>query len=154
MPTGNQHPVTEPDTTTNELAIEVWQIIGNLVADSRENWKRSLITETGLPFSRIRVLRRLDTAPMTISQIAAAATIDTPAASVAVSHLEAAGYVVREASPHDRRSKQVRITDPGRELVNRIRALEDPPPDVLRGASTEELQVILNVLRRNHSAES
>lgn len=141
-------PAPEPTARhpDDDLTAQVWRAMTGLVTDSRDGWKREVIAATGLPFSRIRVLRRVATRPMTITEIAASATIDAPAASVAVSDLESGGYVVREPSPRDRRSKQVRITDAGRALLARAWSVPDPAPQVLRSASAEDLRVLRDVL--------
>ena len=52
---------------------------------------------------------------MTVKEIGAAATIDAPAATVAVNDLEERGLVVRETDPANRRCKLVSLTDAGRE---------------------------------------
>ena len=43
----------------NPVADEVWRMMASLVIDNRDSWKRAVVERTGLPFSRIRVLRRL-----------------------------------------------------------------------------------------------
>ena len=43
----------------NPLADEVWRAMASLVIDNRDSWKRAVVEHSGLPFSRIRVLRRL-----------------------------------------------------------------------------------------------
>ena len=68
----------------NRLADEVWRAMAAAVIDNRDSWKRAVIEETRLPFSRIRILRRLARRPMTVKQVAEAATVDAPAATVAV----------------------------------------------------------------------
>ena len=67
-----------------------------LVFDNRDHWKRAVVEQSGLPFSRIRILKRLAGRPMTVKQVAQAATIDAPAATVAINDLEDRGLVVRE----------------------------------------------------------
>ena len=49
----------------NPLADEVWRTMAAVVFDNRDAWKRTVIDRTGLPFSRVRVLRRLVKRPMT-----------------------------------------------------------------------------------------
>jgi DNA-binding MarR family transcriptional regulator len=83
----------------NSTADEVWQVMSSLVFDNRDSWRRAVVERSGLPFSRIRVLRRLARGPMTVKQVAAAATMDAPAATVAVNDLEDRGLVVRTPEP-------------------------------------------------------
>ncbi len=121
------------------------------VIDHRDSWRRAVIEQTGLPFSRIRILRRLARKPMTVKQVAHAATIDAPAATVAVNDLENRGLVVRETDPTNRRCKVVSLTDAGREMVLAIDAVDDPAPNLLTAlddAQLEELKAIVDKLAK------
>jgi DNA-binding MarR family transcriptional regulator len=137
------------DTPVNadELRAELWRTIVSAVMNSREEWRRAVIAATGLPFSRIRILRRVAREPLTLTELARAATVDAPAASVAVSELEEAGYVVREVSTRDRRRKYVRITPAGLDIVNTVAAVPDPAPPALQDATLDQLLVIGEVFR-------
>jgi DNA-binding MarR family transcriptional regulator len=135
--------------SSNELADEVWRSIASLVHDNRDGWKRAVIEQTGLPFSRIRVLMRLGRQSMTVKQLAHAATMDAPATTVAVNDLEDRGLVVRETDPTNRRCKVVSLTDAGRQTVDKIDTTPDPAPSVLADlgpARLNELKAILDQL--------
>ena len=121
------------------LADEVWRTMATLVNENRDGWKRAVIERTGLPFSRIRILSRLARRSMTVKEIAHAATIDAPAATVAVNDLEDRGLVVRETDPTNRRCKTVSLTDAGREMARKIDTTDDPAPDMLSALSDSEL---------------
>ena len=95
-----------------------------------------MVEQTGLPFSRIRILSRLSRRSMTVKQVAHAATMDAPAATVAVNDLEERGLVVRETDPTNRRCKVVSLTDAGRAMVRKIDAVDDPAPEVFWPSST------------------
>ena len=95
----------------NPLADEVWNGLTALVFDNRDSWRRAVVEQTGLPFSRVRVLRRLGRQPMTVKEVAQAATLDAPAATVAVNDLEERGLVVRAVNPANRRCKTVSLTE-------------------------------------------
>ena len=43
----------------NPLADEVWRAMAAWCIDNRDSWKRAVVERSGLPFSRIRILRRL-----------------------------------------------------------------------------------------------
>ena len=136
----------------SHLADEVWRELASLVIDNRDGWKRAVIEQTGLPFSRIRILKRLSRRPMTVKQVAHAAAMDAPATTVAVNDLEDRGLVVRETDPTNRRCKVVSLTDAGREMVHRIDTVDDPAPDALAGlgdAELNELRAILTKLAPN-----
>jgi DNA-binding MarR family transcriptional regulator len=133
------------------LADEVWRAMAAAVIDNRDSWRRAAIEQTGLPFSRIRILRRLARKPMTVKQVAHAATIDAPAATVAVNDLEDRGLVVRETDPTNRRCKVVSLTDAGRQMVHTIDMVDDPAPDALVAlddAQLKELKAIVDTLAK------
>jgi DNA-binding MarR family transcriptional regulator len=135
----------------NPLADEVWRAIAAAVIDNRDSWRRAVIEQTGLPFSRIRILRRLAREPMTVKQVAHAATIDAPAATVAVNDLEDRGLVVRETDPTNRRCKVVSLTDAGRQMVHTIDMVDDPAPNALAAlddAQLKELKAIVDKLAK------
>ena len=132
----------------NPMADEVWRSLSSLVIDNRDSWKRAVVERSGLPFSRIRVLRRLAKGPMTVKQVAAAATMDAPAATVAVNDLEDRGLVVRTPEPTNRRCKVVSLTDAGRDMVRMIDATDDPAPEILLGVDKAELRTLQAILAR------
>lgn len=133
---------------SEQLADEVWRLMASVVHENRDGWKRAVVERSGLPFSRIRVLRRLAQAPMTVKALADAATMDAPAATVAVNDLEQRGLVVRQVDPGDRRSKKVSLTDRGRDLIELIEAVDDPAPAPLRALSATELAALQALLEK------
>lgn len=130
------------------LADGVWRDLAAFVLDNRDSWKRAVIEQSGLPFSRIRILKRLGRSPMTVKELAAAATIDAPAATVAVNDLEDRGLAVRRVDPANRRCKVVSLTDAGREMVAAIDAVDDPAPDALAALSDGELAALRSIVDR------
>ena len=130
----------------NPIADDVWRAMASLVIDNRDSWKRAGVERTGLPFSRIRILSRLARRPMSVKQIAQAATIDAPAATVAVNDLESRGLVVRETDPANRRCKVVSLTDAGRDMVHTIDTTDDPAPELLSGLDEAELRKLQAIL--------
>lgn len=131
-----------------DLAHQVWRQMSTLVIDNKDRWRRAVVERTGLPFSRIRILRRLSRTPMTVKQIAEAATVDAPAATVAVNDLEARGLVVRRTDPQNRRCKLVSLTGAGRNVVAAIDGVDDPAPDALARLSDKELRALRDLLDR------
>jgi DNA-binding MarR family transcriptional regulator len=132
----------------NNQADQVWRAMASLVHDNRDGWKRAVVEQSGLPFSRIRILMRLGRQAMTVKQLAHAATMDAPATTVAVNDLEDRGLVVRETDPTNRRCKVVSLTAAGRELVERIDAVEDPAPEALAALDAADLKALLAILDR------
>ena len=133
----------------DRLADEVWRTMAAVVFDNRDAWKRDVIDTTGLPFSRVRVLRRLAKRAMTAKEIAEAATMDAPATSVAVNDLEDRGLVVREAHPTNRRCKVISLTDAGSSgRRQRSRVVDDPAPDPFAALSAAELTTLESILAK------
>lgn len=130
----------------NASADEVWRDLARFVFDNRDTWRRAVVDKSGLPFSRIRILRRLARTPLTVKQVAEHATVDAPAATVAVNDLESRGLVIREVDPSNRRSKLVSLTDEGRELVATLDAVDDPAPDALAALNDDDLAMLRSIL--------
>ena len=130
------------------LADDVWRAMASVVFDNRDGWRRAVVETSGLPFSRIRVLRRLAKRPMTATEIAEAATMDAPATSVAVNDLEDRGLVVRETNPNNRRCKVVSLTDEGRATVAGIERIDDPAPRPFATLSRDELVALHAILAK------
>ena len=128
------------------MADDVWRAMAAAVIDNRDAWRRAVIEETGLPFSRIRIVRRLARRSMTVKEVAEAATIDAPAATVAVNDLEDRGLVVRETDLTNRRCKVVSLTDAGREMVQVIETVDDPAPDTLASLDDGELKALRAII--------
>lgn len=130
------------------VADHVWRAMSALVLDNKDAWRRAVVESTGLPFSRIRILKRLDRSPMTVKEVAEMATIDAPAATVAINDLEARGLVVREINPANRRCKMVSLTDAGRRVVDAINEIADPPPAALAGLDSADLEALQAILAK------
>ena len=132
----------------NVLADDVWRAMASLVIDNRDSWKRAVVERTSLPFSRIRILSRLARRPMSVKEIAQAATIDAPAATVAVNDLENRGLVIRETDPANRRCKVVSLTDAGRAMVETIQTTADPAPEVFSALDDAELDNLRAIMAK------
>jgi DNA-binding MarR family transcriptional regulator len=132
----------------NPCADDVWRTMAAVVFDNRDRWRRDVVEATGLPFSRVRVIRRLAKRAMTAKQIAEAATMDAPATTVALNDLEIRGLIVREADPTNRRSKLVSLTDEGRKVVARIDEVEDPAPPPFAALNQAELRTLEAILAK------
>ena len=134
--------------SNNPLADEVWRTMAAVVIDNRDSWKRAVIERSGLPFSRIRILKRLSRQSMSVKELAHAATIDAPAATVAVNDLEDRGLVVREIDPTNRRCKIVSLTEVGRAMVREIDGITDPAPNALAALDDTELKSLQAILEK------
>jgi DNA-binding MarR family transcriptional regulator len=128
------------------VADQVWQTMVSLVMDSRDDWRRKVAEAAGIPFSRVRALRRLDAGPLTLRELAEALTTDAPAATVTVNDLEARGLVERRPHPSDRRAKLVSLTGAGRRVLAAVRAVTDQAPPTLANLPPGELASLRSIL--------
>ena len=108
----------------------------------RGDWKRKVAEATGLPFSRVRALRRLIEGPLTLRDLAESMASDAPAATLAVNDLEERGLVRREPHPDDRRAKLVTLTTEGRRVVGLARKVTDRAPDTLAALSAKDVAAL------------
>lgn len=129
-------------------ADQVWAMLVRSARDGHDAWRRAVVERTGLPFSRIRVLKRLEPGPISLTNLAHAAAIDRPAATVAVNELEQLNLAAREVDPHNRRCKLVSITAAGRGVLELVRATSDPAPAALLEFTADELTILARMLAR------
>ncbi len=127
-------------------ADRVWQELVTLVMDSRGDWRRKVSEATGLPFSRLRALKRLLDAPLTLSELAYLMSTDAPAATVAINDLERRGLVERYPHPENRRAKLVALTPAGRNAVKAMRGVTDQAPEAVAALSAADLAQMRRIL--------
>lgn len=124
--------------------------MATLIMDNRADWRDTVIAATGMPFSRFRALRRLESGPLTQSELAARLGVDAPATSVLVGELVDDGLVLRASDPADRRRNLVELTDAGRAVVDGVRELPDAVPSRLGVLDDEEVGTLHRLLQRLH----
>jgi DNA-binding MarR family transcriptional regulator len=127
-------------------ADRVWGGLVSGVMANLGDWKRRVAEATGLPFGKVRVLRRLADGPRTMREIADAASIDAPAATVAVNDLEKRGFVVRTPHPTNGRMKLVSLTAKGRDIVAKEAAVAEHAPAAIVQLSADDLRVLARVV--------
>jgi len=116
-------------TRRNHLELErAGQTFVTLVMDTRGDYRRQASAATGLPFSRLRALKRIGKTPLTLRALAESMSTDAPAATVIVNDLEERGLVRREPNPDDRRAKTVSVTPEGRRVLRALATVTDPVP--------------------------
>jgi DNA-binding MarR family transcriptional regulator len=90
---------------------------------NRAKQHHQVAAEAGVPVDRaaVPILRQLaEGGPMRPGDLAAQLAVEAPHVTRQVQRLEAAGYVERVPDPADRRAQRVRLTDSGRDAVERI----------------------------------
>jgi DNA-binding MarR family transcriptional regulator len=123
----------------------IWQILVALVMDSRGDWRRSAMEVTGLPFSRVRALRRVANGPLALRELAEAMTIDAPAATVIVNDLEERGLVRRRSHATDRRTKIVSVTAAGKRLADAVNQIDERAPEPLASLSAHDVATLSRI---------
>jgi DNA-binding MarR family transcriptional regulator len=127
-------------------ADRIWQMLVTLVWDNRDDWRRKVSEASGLPFSRLRALKRLVGAPLTLGELAERMTTDAPAATVAVNDLEQRGLVERRPHPGNGRVKLVSLTPAGRRVIDTLRSINDPAPASLAQLPPSDLAQLQRIL--------
>jgi DNA-binding MarR family transcriptional regulator len=133
---------------TNTDSFAVWRDVRALVMDGLDGYRKQVAELTGLPFSRVRALRRLRTGPLTHAALAEAMMVDRPAATVAVDDLCARGLVIRASHPTDRRCKLVSLTPDGQRMTDKIESVVPPPPPGWDDLSPSELDLLARLVRQ------
>lgn len=124
----------------------VWRELRGLVVERLDDYRRGVAEVSGLPFSRVRALRRLRPGPLTLGELAEAMLIDRPAATVAVDDLCARGLTLRRGHPTDRRCKLVSLTDAGVRMMELVDTVVPPPPPGWAELRPADLAALARVL--------
>jgi DNA-binding MarR family transcriptional regulator len=126
-------------------ADEAWDIMRELVLDNER--RREVSDAIGMSFGRLKALRRIDTAPRTMGELATILGIDPPYMTIVVDDLEQQGLVARKPHPTDRRAKLVETTPRGKEAARQAREIMNRPPAELVALPAAELAALLRGLR-------
>jgi DNA-binding MarR family transcriptional regulator len=124
-----------------------WQALVSLVMDTRGDWRRKVGEATGLPFSRIRALKRIAKGPTSLGDLADEMGVDRPAATVAVNDLVERGLAERRVDESDARLKIVSITKQGKRVMAAAYAVDDPAPDALTSLSAKDVAELICILK-------
>jgi DNA-binding MarR family transcriptional regulator len=123
---------------------EVWTLMCDVVF---ANVRRREVSEAlGLSWGRVRAIRRLARAPMSMSELAASLTIDPPNATVVVDELESLGLARRRPHPTDRRAKVVEATRKGKQVAAQADHILSLPPPELDRLKPAELRTLRRIL--------
>lgn len=137
--------MSAPAPADRETVWRAWAAMCDLVLDNAR--RREVSDALGISFGRVRALRRIARAPMTMRELATLLDIDPPYATVVIDELERQGLVRRKPHPTDRRAKLVTATGRGAAAAARAdRILGAPPAGLaaLPDAAIAELARILD----------
>jgi DNA-binding MarR family transcriptional regulator len=136
----NRRPGTDDD------AARAWRAMRTLVLELNDR-RAEVAAALGMSFVRIKALRRLARAPMTMSELAAELAIDAPYTTVVVDDLEARGLVERRPDAADRRRKIVAATADGIRLARSAQDILDVPPAALAALPADDLATLHRILQ-------
>jgi DNA-binding MarR family transcriptional regulator len=128
----------------SEIAAQVWRRMSDLVLDNDR--RRHVSDALGLSFIRIKVLRHVAQAPLTLRELSGALGIDPPYATVVVHDLSERGLVERIPHPTDRRAKLVTLTPAGRDVAQQAEEMLREPPAGLVALPADQLRELARVL--------
>ncbi|WP_131738935.1 MarR family winged helix-turn-helix transcriptional regulator [Actinomadura roseirufa] len=134
--------MNDPDAATR-----AWHNLRILLHD-RGDRRREVTEALGMSFARIKALRRLAAAPMTLRDLADVLLTDRPYTTLLVDDLVARGLVERTPNPADRRSKIVTVTAAGRAAAARAEEIMGTPPAELYGLPPEDLAALDRIAAR------
>ena len=139
---------TRYGATPRSDAEKAWRLLVELVMETRSEWRRKVAAATGLPFSRVRALWRLERGPSTLAELAHDMGTDAPATTVLINALEQRGLVKRSPHPTDRRAKQVSLTAAGRRMLRIVETITDQPPAAVESLPSPELERLRKTLEK------
>jgi DNA-binding MarR family transcriptional regulator len=132
---------TPPDT-----ASRVWIALYEFVTG--QDRRRALHVALDLGPTMVELLIKLVDGPMTLREIARAAGVDPPAATVGVDKLVERGMVHRTHHPDDNRRKLVHLTEAGRIAAQRGQAILNEPPLALTNLDSDDLARLDEIITR------
>jgi len=118
----------------------------DLVLDNQR--RREVSDALGLTFGRIRAIRRIARAPMSMGELATNLGIDPPYATLVVDELERQGLVERRPHPTDRRIKLVATTVRGSSVARQAEEIMGRPPVGLAQIPASQLEEVAYLLEQ------
>jgi DNA-binding MarR family transcriptional regulator len=140
--------VSSDSPKPEETPGEVWSLLRTFVEGNSR--RRELAQALGFRAGagRAKVLFRLRSGPMTLSDIARAERFDAPYATVIVDQLEEKKLVTRRADPDDHRRKLVALTPAGEKAVAVADTILSRAPSAMNSLTKAELKTLASLLTR------
>ena len=133
---------------TADAHTEAWTLMQELMLGQKARLF-AIASEFDLAPAQVMALGRLEPGrPCAMSKLAGALRCDNSNVTGIAVRLEARGLVERRAAEHDRRVKELHLTQDGAELRERLWARLSHPPEALAGLSTEDARALRDILRR------
>jgi MarR family transcriptional regulator, organic hydroperoxide resistance regulator len=142
--------VKEDDDTGK--AQDFWPTMVEFLFATR-SWWVALCAEFDLTPAQGHALRVLDPArPVPMSTLAEALVCDASNVTGIVDKLESRGLIARQGTDHDRRVKQLAVTERGRRIRDKLVAAVMTPPTAVAGLPSDVKTRLTDVLRAVLSA--
>ena len=107
----------------------LWQVLVSVVMDTRGDWRKKISEASGLPFNRMRALRRLGGGALTMTELRETMDCDAPTATNIVNDLEERG-----------------LTKEGKVRLARARTVVDIAPEGLAQLSADDVAQLTRIL--------
>ncbi|WP_415975799.1 MarR family winged helix-turn-helix transcriptional regulator [Rhodococcus sp. 077-4] len=127
-------------------AAHVWREMRALMLEKHDT-RRAVADATGMSFLRAKLLTRLLAGDRTVTELAEILASDAPYISLNVRELEKRELVVRTEDSTDRRRRIIGLTDTGRQLAEKARAIADAPPPEFTTLPPEDLAHLRRILQ-------
>jgi DNA-binding MarR family transcriptional regulator len=131
--------------TTPTAARTAWTAMQTLVTETNDR-RREVADALDMSFVRVKALRRLAAAPVTIRELADSLITDAPYTTVVVDDLERRGLVKRRVDQDDRRRRIVAVTPEGARQAARASEILDDPPAALLALPPDDLAALERIL--------
>ena len=136
-------------TTRRPPATEAWALLGRLFRDHMRPRFLGLAAELELSPPQMQALQRLDPdEPLPMSHLATFLHCDNSNVTGIVDRLEDRGLVERRVAKHDRRIKQLVLTEQGRQVREVVLQRMEEPPEPLQRLSVTEARQLRELLRK------
>jgi DNA-binding MarR family transcriptional regulator len=136
-----------PTTPERPRSDELWPMLVQLLLNAR-GWWIGLCAELELTAAQGHALRSLDPdSPVPMSALADALFCDASNITGIVDKLEARGLISRQGADHDRRVKQLIVTDAGRKLRDKLNARVLDPPRAVASLPPDVKEHLTEVIR-------
>jgi DNA-binding MarR family transcriptional regulator len=128
-------------------AEDLWPLVVELLLNAK-GWWLTLCSELELTAAQGHALRALDPQrPVPMSALADALWCDASNVTGIVDKLESRGLIERQGADHDRRIKQLAVTERGRQLRDQLNARVLEPPQAISCLPSEVKTLLVRTIR-------
>ena len=137
---------TRPAAQTQKAA-QAWRGLRTLVLEQHDR-RKEVSSALGMSFVRVKALRWIAGAPLTMRELANHLQTDAPYTTLVVDDLEKRDLVRREPHPADRRAKLVTATAAGLAAATVAEDILNEPPPPLLALDDGDLTALIRIISR------